>query len=206
MKILSIGADAKTIKGEKLGFVTGICYMAPAQIASKKTVCPFATVECTQACLYSAGRGSFTNVQKARIAKTLAWHKDPRAFLAQLETEIRALLKSADKSGMRPAVRLNGTSDIKFEDTGIMQKFPALQFYDYTKWPARLRDKLPSNYHITYSYTGLSLSAEFSAQWRDRGFNTAAVFSGGLPRQFLGRPVIDGDLSDLRFADPAGVK
>lgn len=205
MKLLSIGTDAKTVKGEKLGVLTGILYMAPHTIAGPQTVCPFATNECKAACLYSAGRGGFNSVQKARIAKTTFWRTSPDDFIKQLEIEIIALERKAKKQNMIPAVRLNGTSDIKWEETGIMQKFPHIQFYDYTKYPPSLRKTLPANYHITYSYTGLPLSADWSNTWSSRGFNTAVVFRGGLPTEFLGRPVIDGDLSDLRFTDPKGV-
>jgi hypothetical protein len=205
MKLLSIGTDSKTVKGEKYGVRTGILYMAPHTIAGPQTVCPFATKECKAACLYSAGRGGFSSVQKARIAKTTFWRTSPDDFLKQLEVEIIALKRKAEKQGMIPAIRLNGTSDIKWEDTGIMQKFPEIQFYDYTKYPPSLRKTLPSNYHLTYSYTGLPLSSDWSNQWATRGVNTAVVFRGGLPLEFLGRRVIDGDQSDLRFTDPKGV-
>lgn len=77
MKLLSIGSDAKTVKGEKRGYLTGICYLAPT--ATPRTVCPFATDECKAACLYSAGRGGFNSVQKSRIAKTGLWHNAKEA-------------------------------------------------------------------------------------------------------------------------------
>jgi hypothetical protein len=209
MTLLSIGNDSKTVKGEKFGFVTGIQYFAPAHLAGNGiNVCKFATVHCKAACLYSAGRGIMSNVQKARIARTQFWYANPTRFLAQLESEISALVKKAEKAGMRPAIRLNGTSDILWEKTGILERFPHVQFYDFTKYPAGLRQNLPGNYHLTYSFTGLAISAEFSDAWAKRGINTAVVFKvkkgEPLPAEFFGRPVIDGDLSDLRFADPAG--
>ncbi len=205
MKLLSIGADSKTVKGEKFGYLTGILYLAPHTIAGPQSVCPFATNECKAACLYSAGRGGFSSVQKARIAKTTFWRTSPDDFLAQLAIEIGALEKKARKLGLTAAVRLNGTSDIRWEDTGIIQQFPEIQFYDYTKYPPKLRATLPDNYNLTYSYTGLPLSSEWSAQWASRGVNTAVVFRGGLPARFLDRPVINGDESDLRFTDAQGV-
>jgi len=203
--LLSIDTDAKTVKGEKRGVLTGILYLAPHTIASKRTVCPFATPQCRTACLYSAGRGGFNSVQTARINRTLFWHSSPNAFLAQLEIEIAALVRRAEKLGMIPAVRLNGTSDIQWEKTGIMQKFQHVQFYDYTKFPPMMRRDLPTNYHLTYSYTGIDQSAQWSTDWNTRGVNTAVVFRGGLPPTFLGRQVVDGDLSDLRFLDGKNV-
>lgn len=205
IKLLGIGTDAKTVKGEKKGYLTGILYLAPHTVAGPQTVCPFSTKECRAACLYSAGRGGFTSVQKARIAKTTFWRTDPDGFVKALAIDISALVRKAKKLGMIPAVRLNGTSDIKWEETGIMAQFPDVQFYDYTKFPPSLRKNLPANYHLTYSFTGLPLSSDWSAQWAARGVNTAVVFRGGLPTEFLGRAVVDGDLSDLRFNDERGV-
>jgi hypothetical protein len=126
-------------------------------------------------------------------------------FKQQLQKEIDALKKKAKAKGMIPAVRLNGTSDIQWENFGIIQDNPDIQFYDYQKIPSALRKNLPPNYHLTYSYTGQEISKKFSEQWAERGVNTAVVFRGGMPKEFLGRPVINGDESDARFLDPKGV-
>jgi hypothetical protein len=210
MKLLGINSDAKTVKGLAFGWLTAICYLAPARIAilasdAVKTVCAFATAECTAACLYSAGRGSFSNVQKARIAKTRLWLESPEKFLEMLRGEIHALEKSASRQNLKAAVRLNGTSDIRFEKSGIMAEFPNVQFYDYTKYPLKAIGERPANYDLTYSYTGLEISRTFASQWLAAGVNVAAVFRGGLPKTFLNHPVIDGDKSDLRFLDARGV-
>lgn len=216
MKLLSVGADAKTVKGQKKGYLTGILYMAPHTLGGGKTLCPFSTAGCRAVCLYTAGRGAFTPVQQARIRKT-KWFLlgDKSDFLVVLEQDISDLIKQAEKKGMIPAVRLNGTTDIKWEDLGIIQNFPDLQFYDYTKYPPNVRAKIPDNYHITFSFSEAKHAGKWSAGWRARGFNTAVVFSGGLPKTFtpdkrgldamINYPVIDGDLTDLRFTDPQGV-
>jgi hypothetical protein len=205
MKYLSVGNDAKTIKGQKKGYLTGILYMAPHTIAGGRSMCPFSTAGCRAVCLYTAGRGGFNSVQQARIRKTQAFMNNPISFVFDLIDDIQALVEKAKRDGMIPAVRLNGTTDIEWEKQGIMEKFPDLQFYDYTKWPASRRLKLPPNYHITYSFSEKSDANVQSIAWKFRGCNTAAVFQGGLPATFLGRTVIDGDLTDLRFTDPLGV-
>ena len=41
--------------------------------------------------------------------------------------------KNASVKGFKPAVRLNGTSDISWERFKIFEMFPGVQFYDYTK-------------------------------------------------------------------------
>ena len=68
MKLLTT-QNYKTTKGEKLGIMTGILYLAPAKISGYE-VCPRRSEGCTKSCLYSAGRGAFNTVQKSRVAKT----------------------------------------------------------------------------------------------------------------------------------------
>ncbi len=70
MKLLS-RYNYKTVKGEKLGILTGILYLAPARLSGYET-CPMRSIGCTNACLNTAGMGIFSNVQQARIAKTKA--------------------------------------------------------------------------------------------------------------------------------------
>ena len=209
-------SNAKTSKGESLGILTGILYLAPHTIAGRN-VCPFASKGCAAACLYSAGRGSFNSVQRARIAKTNLFHADPRAFVEMLALDIAALERKAIKLGMVPAVRLNGTSDLPWENlkgelgVSLMERFPAVAFYDYTKNPSRAiaygKGKLPTNYHITFSQSESNSGAVLDVL--DTVANVAAVFDTRkgqpLPETWAGRPVIDGDLTDVRFYDPAGV-
>jgi hypothetical protein len=211
MNYLSVGSDAKTVKGEKQGYLTGILYLAPAQEASPKTLCPFSTAGCRAVCLYAAGRGAMKSVRDARVRKTKEFLADPKKFVGLIIEDIELLIAQAEKKGMIPAVRLNGTTDIEWEKYGIMEKFPNLQFYDYTKWPAGRRMSIPKNYHLTYSFSEKPNAALQSVGWKMRGFNTAVVFAGRLPSSWrvgdetYERPVIDGDLSDLRFLDPKGV-
>jgi hypothetical protein len=204
-KYLSVGNDAKTIKGQKKGYLTGILYLAPANIAGSKSVCPFSTAGCRRVCLYTAGRGGFNSVQQARIRKTREFQADPAAFAEAIKSDIATLAKEAAKKNLTPAVRLNGTSDILWEEHGIMQAFPDIQFYDYTKYPPKLRQDLPANYHLTHSFSEKKVAEEWSKGWFERGVNTAVVFFGGLPTDWKGFPVINGDESDLRFTDPQGV-
>lgn len=195
-----------------MGYLTGILYLAPATVAGGRTVCPFSTAGCRRVCLYTAGRGGFNVVQQARIRKTQAWLTDPAAFIEAIKQDVTALVAEATKKNLTPAVRLNGTSDIEWEKTDIMQSFPNVQFYDYTKWPSTKRLQLPPNYHLTYSWSEKSSAGNHAYLWSKRGVNTAMVFNGGLPKawkfwpdQAYDVPVIDGDQSDLRFTDPKGV-
>lgn len=208
-KLLSVGTDAKTVKGQKKGVLTGILYMAPHTLAGGKTLCPFSTAGCRAVCLYTAGRGGFNMVQNARIRKTREFQADPIAFTRTLTEDIAELVKKCERDGMIPAVRLNGTTDILWEKYGLMEQFPAVQFYDYTKYPLAMRPNLPANYHLTYSFSEAPHAPKRAGEWQQQHVNTAVVFSGGLPAEFIidgvRRKVIDGDESDLRFTDPKGV-
>ena len=202
MKLLTI-ENAKTIKGEKLGYLTGILYLAPANESGVMNVCPMSTPGCRASCLYSAGRAQvWPKIKQGRIKKTLWLHSDPKGFRAQLRSDIKSLVRRAGKLGLIPAVRINGTSDLPQLEMEMAREFPEVQFYGYTKIPRPWTRQLP-NYHLTFS---LSESNHQDA-WDclQRGMNVAVVFDvvrgHPLPETWKGVPVIDGDLHDLRFLD-----
>lgn len=215
--ILSTSADAKTIKGQVHGYLTGILYLAPSDISGVQ-LCPFAKLAgCEVACLYSAGRGAFSNVQLARINKAHLFNHDRDAFMMHLVYSIKKVIKDAIKQGLIPVIRLNGTSDIQFEKIAltvdhidyknIFEVFPQVQFYDYTKIPTR--SNIPSNYDLTFSYSGVDT---FQPVWNKAFKNTelsrfAVVFSSRdrMPASFASMPVVDGDSTDLRFLDKSNV-
>lgn len=213
--VLSVSVDAKTTKGEALGFLTGILYLAPAT-TTKYNTCPLARVaQCDVACLYSAGRGAFNSVQKARIAKTIRFFEDREAFMADLVYSIKALVRKASKQGLTPLVRLNGTSDIRWESVeltvngidyaNIFDVFPNVQFYDYTK--DANRKGLPLNYDLTFSYSGVDAYQPFVAKATAKGMRMAVVFRNkvDIPNTFKGIRVVSGDDSDVRHLDDDGV-
>lgn len=195
------------MKGEKKGYLSFVLHLAPATLSGKET-CPKRTAGCTAACLNTAGRGGMfkkgetTNmIQQARIRKTKMFFENREQFLADLESDIRLGIKQAEKKGMIPAFRLNGTSDIAWEKYGIIEKFPNVQFYDYTKIRGRKVSHL-SNYHLTFSKAdGNDMDTRLAAS---EGMNVAVVFKN-VPETYMGRKVINGDISDLRFTDPKGV-
>jgi hypothetical protein len=154
--------------------------------------------------------GKFSNVQQARIRKTQWFFERRAAFLAQLVKEVKSAVKSSRKRNLEAVFRLNGTSDIRWETfavyhdnawhNNIMEAFPAVQFYDYTKIPNRRN--IPANYHLTFSRSETneaSMEQAFAA-----GMNVAVVFLN-IPEMYMGRVVFDGTTTDLRFMDPRGV-
>ena len=214
MKLLGIGSDAKTVKGEKKGYLTAITYLAPSDASGVTNTCPSASRGCRKACLFTSGRGRMSNVMEARINKTKFFVDNQESFMLQLEKEIVAFIKKASKLDLIPCVRLNGTSDIAWEDIklegkNIMERFAGLQFYDYTKRLSRVADyangKLPKNYHLTFSRSE-NTSDETVKDILNRGVNVAVVYADELPASDFGFvEVINGDESDLRFRDKMGV-
>lgn len=206
MKLLSTG-NPKLLKGEKKGFMSFVLHLSPADVSGYET-CPKRTAGCTAACLNTAGRGGMfrkgetTNViQEARKRKTRMFFENREQFLADLEADIKLGIKQAEKKGLTPCFRLNGTSDIAWEKYGIIEKFPNIQFYDYTKMRNRKVSHL-SNYHLTFSAAdGNDMDTRLAAS---AGMNVAAVFRT-VPETYVGRPVINGDDTDLRFLDPKNV-
>jgi hypothetical protein len=222
MKLLSDeGSNAKLAKnaaalggdvGAGVPWRTSILYLAPADVAVPGvSLCPASTPGCRAACLYTAGRGAMSTIQTARVRKARRFIRERFAFMADLATDLERLVRRQRRTGVRQAVRLNGTSDIRWEFepiqragvwySGVPQAFPELQFYDYTKIPGRA---VPENYHLTLSAS--EATQHKVARWAPADTNIAVVFAGPtLPDTWLGRPVIDGTTHDARFTDPKGV-
>ena len=202
-RLLGVGTDSKTIKGESQGILTGILYLTPSDLSGKWNLCRFASDGCRKACLNSAGRGAFSNVQKARLAKTAYLFENRPAFLWNLSKDIEALEGKAQRLAMTPTVRLNGTSDVLWErlHPALFQSFSHLTLYDYTKHPGR---DTPDNYHLTFSRSEKN-AEDCGRELARHNRNVAVVFGvkkgSPLPTRFRGYELLDGDLSDCRFLD-----
>jgi hypothetical protein len=219
--LLTLGtANPKVGKGEKRGYRTAILHLSPANAAGFE-VCAGRTAGCTAACLNTAGRGGMDTaapsaIHVARLRRTKLFKRDREAFGFMLRQEIHGAIRSANRHGLTPVVRLNGTSDLPWENVRwdgatIFETFPDVQFYDYTKVVSRLRKPIPSNYDLTFSLADGNDADALEAL--DRGYRVAAVFGTAnpglnkwpLPSHYMGRPVIDADETDLRFLDDPGV-
>ena len=207
-------SSAKTQKGEKLGYLTGILYLAPAKISGFE-VCPNRTKGCTAACLYVSGRGAFNSVQTARINKTKYFRSNNAEFMHNLVKDIESLIRKAKRESMTPCIRLNGTSDLpienfKYNGKRILDLFPGVQFYDYTKSYKRMNQYLfggmPSNYQLTFSLSEDNLLNALNVL--NLGGNIAAVFADldkAIADGWNGYKVINADKHDLRFLDERNV-
>ena len=210
-QLLGVSNDAKTIKGEKIGVSTAILYLSPHNI-SGVNMCPMAEIaQCATGCLNTAGRGAMTTVQLSRLRKTLYFNQYRDEFLAQLKREILAHVLLSIKKNMIPAIRLNGTSDIRWElliwnfMVEMRDKYGA-RFYDYTKIPNRI---IPHRdvYDITFSYSGVADYARHYQTARAMGYRIAVVFRSKdiIPTTWDGLDVVSGDDSDVRFMDDHNV-
>lgn len=198
-KLLST-ANPKIQKGTKLGYLSFILHLAPYTVAGVGNVCPKATNGCIAACLNTAGRGGMftpeqgTNtIQEARKRKTRYFFADRDGFIADLKADIAKAIRYAKKQGLTPVFRLNGTSDLSFEKYGVIEAFPDVQFYDYTKVLGRKVAHL-ANYHLTFSKAdGNDADVE---QALKEGMNVAAVYDR------IPEGMYSADETDLRFLDP----
>lgn len=213
--LLGFNSNAKTIKGNTIGYYTGILYLAPSDISGYQ-VCAMAKLAgCEKACLYTSGRGAFNSTQLARINKTKLFFSDRDWFMQNIVKDIEAGIRKASKLGQQLLIRLNGTSDIKWENVSfidlngkqynnIMERFPTVQFYDYTKYTNR--DNLPANYDLTFSYSGVITFQKFNKIAIAKKMRIATVFrtEDSIPSTYLGMPVISGDKSDVRHIEDKG--
>jgi len=210
-QLIGVGNNAKTIKGDGEEYLTAIKYMQPYKTMFKGKVhnlCAMADMAgCAEPCLRWAGRGQMSSVQRGRERKTMWYLSDRVGFMDALVNDITVFRRRCIKNAVQPCVRPNGTSDIMYEKSGIMEQFPDVQFYDYTKIVKRAYADLPPNYHLTLSYSEKRTDYADSVHQAvlDTGVNMAVVFRHSLPDTFRGLRVIDGDKDDLRFLDPKGV-
>ena len=213
-KLLGVGTNAKTIKGDGSEYLTAILYMTPYKImidGKSFNSCAMAKqASCIDACLYTAGRGAFNNVQTARQRKAEWFYKDRYSFMKQLYEDIKKFQTYCHKRNIQPCVRLNGTTDIRWElikigAYNIFDWFPEVQFYDYTKIANRKCKDIP-NYHLKWSYSNANPEyAKLLDKALEQGMNAAVVYRKEYHKpKWQGYPVIDGDSDDLRFLDPKG--
>lgn len=229
------GYNPKTDKGRARGYSTAVLYLAPADASGVMNVCQYASDGCKATCLYSAGRGGFDpEVPAARIARTRWFLLNRFAFNERLVREVISQRETARRRGRTFVFRPNGTSDLPWhrlllnDGRTLLETFPDIQMYDYTKDARKARaygrGELPANYHVTFSRS--EVNENECLEVLASGGNVAVVFSTRkctrfcvydvetrqcrkvshrLPATWHGYRVVDGDLDDLRFLDDRNV-
>ena len=185
--------------------------------------CTHASPSCLKDCIYHTGNARFDNVHMAREMRTSRlFHPATRELtMKQIEADIRKLEVLCEEINLfygiklQPVVRLNGTTDINWakEAANLHQKFPHIQFYDYTKVPKYMDmylsghndytgEPFAPNYHVTFSRSETNRAE--ALKYLEMGGNVAIVFDK-TPETltYHGKTyrVIDGDRHDLRFLD-----
>ena len=206
-----VNNSTKHEKAYKYDELVYTLYLAPAKMSGYE-VCPMRTEECTLLCLNESGRNKMdiheNKINNSRIKKTKLFFEERDYFVRWMIDEIRTAKLKAEKLGYHFSVRLNNTSDISPElfyttidgkKKNVLQIFPDVQFYDYTKVPNRmsLRLKYP-NYDLTFSFSGNNMDE--CIKMLDNQVRVAMVFDK-VPTSYNGVKVIDGDLYDMRYRD-----
>ena len=208
--------SAKMMLSSENGTITYCLYLAPWNLSGYQ-VCP-GGIHCNKFCLNGSGRNKGdiiyrgveeSRINKGRIKRTRLFYEHKNLFMQLLIHEIKKTKRYAEKHNMGFSVRLNGTSDLSpeafvYNGKNILEWFPTVQFYDYTKVPNRFKlvDKY-KNYYLVFSYDGYNWE---SCEWAlEKGINVAVVFESQdmLPMKFNGYPVCDGNLWDMRYLDPS---
>jgi len=200
----------KMEKSSKFKYLSEILHLAPSNIGGVN-ICANASPVCIDLCLNTSGRGQMNVVQKSRLNKKYYFLADRQKFLNHLDREIKLSYERAKRKKLKYTVRLNGTSDLPFEryklenGKNLMENNSNVQFIDYTKISNRLdkKNKIPKNYSLTYSQAENNL--DNVKKILKTKYNIATVFRNKLPKKWMGRRVIDGDVSDLRHLDPKKV-
>ena len=201
------------MKSYENGTETYCVYLAPADM-SGYNVCPNSK-HCKELCLNGSGHNKIeilargeekSHINQARIKKTKFFFEHKEEFMELLIQEIQSAKNKAEKDGKAFSVRLNGTSDLNpmlftYMGRNILEIFPNVQFYDYTKVPNHFGvAKRYPNYDITFSFNGYNwITCE---NYLKSGGKVAVVFDGKLPTEFKGYRVIDANEYDMRYIDP----
>lgn len=213
----SVNSSSKIQKTNKvLEIDTYVMYLAPSTL-SGKNVCAMATKECIAGCLNTSGRAkmdaSYKMMTNARINKTKFFYENRELFNNMLFKEVKMYSNRTRNKGKEFAARLNGTSDLspvlfKKDGVNILEAFPDVQFYDYTKVLNRIElAQKYKNYDLTFSFTGYNWNDCLTAL--QNNVRVAVIFNltkgQKLPKTFNGFKVVDGDKYDYRPKDKGNV-
>lgn len=190
--------NTKIAKSAKSKLGTDLVRIASLSMMPDLILCPASELAgCRKVCLFTTGRGRFSNVQASRQAKTDWWHADRGEFLAQLRKEMHSFIKTCKRQSVKPVFRLNTISDIAWETHFDLEgEFGDAFLYDYTKRAKRLGNT-PENYALMFSFSTRMLYKKQVIRALQTKVPMAVVGHCEMPKTFLGRPCIDGDASDI---------
>jgi len=177
-----------------------------------RNVCRWSTPGCRAACLGNSGHlgiqgGSASRAMLARYVMLCVWPDD---FWLLVDHEISRHKRRVARCGKILVARVNGTSDLmvpeeaRVDGESILDRHPDVRFQDYTKRPIKWSgwSKWYPNYYLVRSIT----ERDGPNPEHDGNYVVPVDLPRGapLPKRYMGRPVIDGDVHDLRCADRQG--
>ena len=191
-------------------------YLASADL-SGFNVCPNSEY-CKDNCLNGSGHNRVDRLSKkgtidrSRTIKTILLFANKEEFMRIMIHEIEKERKKAENNGTFFSIRLNCTSDINpiaftLNGKNILEIFPDIQFYDYTKVLNRIAlAKKYSNYDITWSIDGSEKNREIGLELLKNGGRVAVVYGeNDMPKTWYGYECCNGDETDYRPSDIAPV-
>lgn len=217
--------SAKLNNSSDFGWWTPGLYLASGTVAETgRDLCTHASDGCRLNCLLVSGqREMFANTamevnkrlksgreklgggSNISILRTYLYEYGRKEFDAMLYRAIEKEQEYAKEQDLALACRLNATSDIPWERTGVIEHFPEVVFYDYTKIPNRVLSYLsskapmnfgkvgvahkipsfvstnppfPSNYYLNFSYSEINMA--WCLIMLGLGANVVVPFDGSL--------------------------
>ena len=204
-----LGTNAKTQKSEKTGALVASHQLSPATESipcGGAHMCAEASDGCMGGCLKNSGMNVMPTHLSARVRRTLYWLRQPEQYHHQLNKELQAHARKAERLNLEAWARPNTLSDQPELAIRCCEDNPDMKFYDYTKrlkWWTKNLHRQPSNYFLV-----LSRSETNHDRWLQL-MNTnewvgAVVFDGPMPSTWHGFPVVDGTTDDSVWLSPPG--
>ena len=204
-KILSdntkVDKEMEGYYGASLRFMSGHIFID----GKRKTTCPKSSEGCRSVCLATSGHGAFNDaVHNAEYQRTRAYYEDREWFFGQLYKELSAKYRKAKKMGRELAVRLNSMSDLpihRFFNKWMEENQLELdaKYYDYTKVLAYTK----KNKDVHYTFSAAEDNRSDVMEAMALGLNIAVVVRDKSYDNSYGYNIVDGDITDARFLDPA---
>jgi hypothetical protein len=183
--------------------------LAPADMSGAWNVCRYSTPGCRAACLATSGNGRYGATQRGRVWKTRWLAERPLEFLRVLVDEVDRIKVGAwVEAGWTVSLRLNVLSDLPWEEMApwLVRRIRGrgIRLYDYSKYPSSKRSNAAAlGYEVCQSVSERTTVAQLKGM--PHPVVVVDVTRGrALPAVWGGRKVIDGDVSDARYLDPAG--
>lgn len=200
MKLLN--SNLKLSKASKtLGITQLGLELLPHTLGGNISTCLFSTPDCRKACLVNSGRSQYTNVLKARQARTDLFHKDNIEFVKLLVNEINYYKNIYKNLTIRPNVFSEiQWKDIKYEGKNLFEHCPDVQFLDYVKNKNSCYLEIP-NYFTLFS--GQQNTKHIWKKLLKDNKPVALVFYPVIPSEYEGYEVVNGDEDDyiLKYKD-----